>query len=270
MKKLISLLLVLFPMLTGNAQETLYANETHVVTLFFPSPIRQAVTGTEHFTFSYNRDSGQQFGLLQANTGSDSNLFVLTEDGRVYAYDLVYSKQLIQNYRFVQIGESIGHESQTKPVQPSEVVDSVPEVGNPLLVGHENELMVKGAEYLLGKKSRILRTCRKDGLALRLKELFYYSDKVYLELEIQNRSEIDFEMEALEIFRVNGQKGKRSSHQKLELKPIFKYQDPNIIRVGQKQAFVYVLPKFTLGDSEKLTVELHEIKGNRMLRLIWD
>lgn len=104
----------------------------------------------------------------------------------------------------------------------------------------------------------------------RLKELFYHGDKVYVELAIQNNSEIDFELDTLEIYRINGKKGRRSSHQKLELNSIFIYQEPSIIRTGQKQAFVYVLPKFTLRDSERLLVELHEKKGNRMLRMYWD
>ena len=251
----------------GQAQDTLYANDTHIVTLFFPSPIRQAVTGAEHFTFSYNRESGQHFGLLQANKGNDSNLLVLTEDGRVYTYGLAYSKHLLKTYRFVPIGESIGKETQTMPIKLT--IDSVP-IPKPIESIKTDPLIEpweKGSEYVLDRKNPILKTKRKGGMVLRLKELFYHKNEVYVELAIQNRSAIDFEVDVLEIYRVNGKKGKRSSHQKVQLDPVYEHDQPSIIRPGHRHGFVYVLPKFTLGDTEKLLIELHEKKGNRMLRL---
>ncbi|MEM6895625.1 MAG: DUF4138 domain-containing protein [Bacteroidota bacterium] len=251
----------------GNAQETLYANESHVVTLFFPSPIRQALTGAEHFTFSYNRESGQHFGLLQANKGNNSNLLVLTEDGRVYTYGLTYRKHLPETYRFVPIGESIGKETQTMP--KSWAMDSVP-VPKPIETSGKTFLIEqwkKGSEYILARKTPILKIKRKGDIVLRLKELFYHKNEVYLELEIQNNSVIDFELDVLEIYTINGKKGKRSSHQKVRLKPLYKHDKPDIIGFRHRHGFVYVLPKFTLGDTEKLLIELHEKKGNRMLRL---
>ncbi|SNY99540.1 DUF4138 domain-containing protein [Flagellimonas pacifica] len=268
MKKII-LLVVALPIF-GKAQENLYANESHVVTLFFPSPIRQALTGAEHFTFSYNRDSGQHFGILQANKGDDSNLLVLTADGRAYAYGLSYSKHLPITHHFIEVGESIGRETETKVTSIPLVCDTIPKIELTKRIDAEKEMVVKGAEYVLGRKTEILKTKRKNGLILRLKELFYHADQVYVELEIQNRSEIDFELDILEIYRVNGKKGRRSSHQKLELKSIFKYNQPHIVRSGHGHCFVHVVPKFTLGDSEKLLVELHEKKGSRIVKVHWD
>lgn len=270
MKKLMFLLIVVFPFASGHSQETLNANESHVVTLFFPSPIRQAITGAEHFTFSYNRESGQHFGLLQANKGRDSNLLVLTEDGRVYTYGLAYSKHLLETYRFIQLGESIGLETETKLLANIVVQDTVPKIQQAPQIDYEKELMAKGSTYLMGKKSKTLGTKRKKDMILRLKELFYHRDRIYVKFEIQNNSAIDFELDVLEIYKINGKKGKRSSHQKVQLKPIYKYCEPGIIRSGYRQAFVHVLPKFTLGDAEKLLIELHEKKGNRMLLFKWN
>lgn len=269
MKKYILLLPVLFLMLWGNAQETIFANESHTMTLFFPSPIRQAVTGSDNFTFSYNRESAQHFGLLQANMGGNSNLLVITEDGQVYSYSLSYRKQLPESHRFVQIGESIGRETKTQVLSP-EVFKKI--VAAPTKSAPENkrlEIMGKGAEYVLSRKSNVLRTKRKKGLVLRLKELFYHGDEVYVEMEVQNNSNIDFELDTMWIYKVNGKNGRRSSHQKMELEPIYIHDKLNKIRVGQRLKVVYVLHKFTLGDSERLLVELHEDKGARELRLFW-
>ena len=267
MKKLMFFLFALFAVVSSNAQETLYANDTHVVTVFFPSPIRQAITGVEHFTFSYNRELGQHFGLLQANKGYDSNLLVITQDGRVYSYRLEYRKELSENSRFVTISEGIGWETETMVLQ--EPIDSI-HIPKPIETSKSNpsiKLWEKGADYIIERKTGILKTERKKGLVLRLKEMFHHQNEVYLELELINRTEIDFEMDVLEIYKVNGKKGRRSSHQKVALEPKLKYDFPENVRVGQRQSFVYILPKFTLGNTEKLLVELHEKNGNRMLRL---
>lgn len=253
----------------GQAQETLYANENYILTLFFPSPIRQAITGAEHFTFSYNQGNGQHFGLLQANSGDASNLLVITQDGRVYSYLLAYRKEVQESFRFVDISKSIGRETETAVINIP--VDKLPvqkTVEPPKAVPNQ-ELWKKGAEYILDRKTKILRSRRNDGLVLRLKELFYHQDEVYLEMEVVNRSEIDLELEVLEVYRINGKKGRRSSHQKVPMVPKMTHVKPEIVRTGQRQNFVYVLPKFTLGSSERLLLELQEAKGNRMIRLMY-
>ena len=47
--------------------DTIYANEKKNVALFFPNPIRQAITGTSHFVFNYNREKEQYFGFREPN-----------------------------------------------------------------------------------------------------------------------------------------------------------------------------------------------------------
>jgi hypothetical protein len=85
--------------------------------------------------------------------------------------------------------------------------------------------------------------------------------------EIQNRSEIDFEVDFLEVFRINGSKKRRASHQEIGIGPLYRYKNPRIVRVGEAQRFVYVLPKFVLGDNERLKLSLRELHGNRRVEL---
>ena len=79
MKKYINILTLIFVSVSMNAQttsilDTIYANDTKNVALFFPEPIRQGITGSENFVFTYNREKEQYFGLLQAKQGKESNL----------------------------------------------------------------------------------------------------------------------------------------------------------------------------------------------------
>ena len=60
---------------------------------------------------------------------------------------------------------------------------------------------------------------------------------------------------------------KKASYQSLRLKEIYKHKMASIIHKGQNHKFVYVLPKFVLGDNEKLQIELQEMKGSRRVVL---
>ena len=84
---------------------TIFTNEKDAVALFFPNTISQALTGSENFTFSYNRDSPQHVGIVQGIRGDKSNLLVITENGDVYSYRLAYSKVLdTLNYFVAETG----------------------------------------------------------------------------------------------------------------------------------------------------------------------
>jgi hypothetical protein len=94
--------------------------------------------------------------------------------------------------------------------------------------------------------------------------------RFYLVLEIKNKSEIDFEIDYLNIYSVNGNKKRKASYQKLLMEADYKHDMPNTIKAKQSHRLVYVLPKFVLGDNEKLMIELQEEKGSRKLILIKD
>lgn len=90
--------------------KTVYANENQIVAMFFPSPIRQAIVGNDAFSFSYNRTNPQHLGILQATSGQPSNLLVITIDGQIYSYHLLYNKNLSVLTYFIPIADSIGKE----------------------------------------------------------------------------------------------------------------------------------------------------------------
>ncbi len=95
----------------------------------------------------------------------------------------------------------------------------------------------------------IIAAKRKKGMQLRLQNMVYYKTEMYLVFEIKNTSSIDLEVDFLNIYRTNGDKKRKSSFQKLELHPIYKYKMPCAVKNDQSQRFVYILPKFVLGDN---------------------
>lgn len=243
-----------------NALDTIYSNDKKNVAVFFPKPIRQSVTGKDNFVFTYNREKAQYFGLLQATPGVESNLLVITNDGQIYSYILKYKAQLTKLNYFVPEEKSIGNE---KPK-----IITVPQNEKPK-DSTENRTIYfeKFSEYLLKRTYTPIATKRKKGIKLQLEKHFYNASEVYLVIEVKNNSGIDFEIDYLNIYRVNGNNRRKASYQRLVHDVIYKYQMPYVIKDKHSKRFVYVLPKFVLGDSEELVLELKELKGSRKLVL---
>ncbi|SEB39459.1 protein of unknown function [Maribacter dokdonensis] len=240
--------------------DTIYANEQKNVALFFPSPIRQGITGGSHFVFTYNREKEQYFGLLQATPGSESNLLTVTSDGSVYSYILKYSEKLSKLNYFVAANESIGNEAPLdKPVLQAKKN----------IVPDENKIhyFQRACNSLLKSKSQVIATERKQGIKLELEQIVYDGSEVYLVIKVKNTSGINFEIDYLNVYRINGNNKRKASFQHLPQDVIYQHNSSNIILNGQSQQFVYVLPKFVLGDNEKLMLELKELNGSRKVIL---
>jgi hypothetical protein len=120
---------------------------------------------------------------------------------------------------------------------------------------------------LLKSKQQTISTKRKKGIKLELQKMVYDGSEVYLVIEIENNSGINFEIDYLNIYKTNGNKKRKASFQRLQQEVIYKHEIPKSIMNGLHQRFVYVLPKFVLGDNEKLMIELQELKGSRSVSL---
>lgn len=238
--------------------DTIYANDKKNVALFFPNPIRQGITGASHFVFTYNREKEQYFGLLQAKPGTESNLLTVTSDGSVYSYILKYSEKLPELNYFINENESIGSELPIKIKQKPDIKQLNP---------YSNRIthFQKFSEYLLKSDFEHIRTRRKKGIKVKLQKMAYDASEVYLVIEVKNKSGINFEIDYLNIYRTNGNNKRKASYQRLQQEVIYRHKMPQSITDGESQYFVYVLPKFVLGDNEKLMLELKELKGSRKM-----
>lgn len=264
--KTLRLLPILFlSVATANAQmDTLYVNDTHVLSLIFPKPISRAVTGHANYRLGYNQETPERVGLLQGNQGDDSNLLVVTEDGLAYSYYLVFRKQLEQSHKLINTNKAIGNVFPEKPLDEMAQKEKGRSSSDPL---SDSLHYRKASQYFLERNTTVLKAKRKDGMVLRLRDVAYFDRETYIVLEVKNKSDIDFEVDFVQLFKVNGNPRKKSSYQKLSLEPIYRYQKPTIVRGGTVERFVYVLPKFTLSGEERILVELQEKRGSRKLVL---
>jgi len=243
------------------ALDTIFANEHQNVALFFPYPIQKAVSGHSGFVFTYNREQEEHFGLLQAVPGKPSNLLVITANGKVYSFHLVYAKTLQMYNHFVKTEQSIG------TLWPNQNTNNLDSKVTDTITKHQKTYK-DHCSYLLGQNPKNLATKRKKGLRLRLESITYHGDEVYLVLNIKNKSGIDFELDHLTFSIINGSKKRRASSQEMPLNPIHIHHQPRLVKINGFERFVYVIPKFVLAKNEKLKVLLLESRGNRTIELL--
>ncbi|MBA6153077.1 DUF4138 domain-containing protein [Gelidibacter maritimus] len=246
---------------TPQALDTIYANDTKNVALFFPEPIRQGITGSAHFVFTYNREKEHYFGLLQATPGKDSNLLVINRDGSVFSYIVSYKEKLSKLNYFIPISSSIGNE---KPIPRDFIPATSKEINNENKAYYHQEL----SSHLLERKPRRGKTKkRRQNIVLGVEAIVYNQNEFYFVIKIDNKSTLDYDINFLKLSIATKQKGKRKSVQRLYKEPIFTKHLPSKIIKGESVRLVYVLPKFSLSSNRRAILELNEKDGERHVEM---
>ena len=244
--------------------DTIYANDKMNVALFFPDPIRQGITGSGNFIFTYNREEEQHLGLLQAMPGEESNLLVISTTGSIFSYIVKYSEKLKKLNYFIEESGKIGKESSRSSESDTLSSDSKAEE---VLAGKENYYQ-NFSSYLLKSKQRLGDLKKsQDGVQLKVENIVFHDSRMYFVLNIDNASPIDYEPAFLTISVETRKRTKKKSIQKLPLEPVYKYRVPEKIPQGRSGRFVYVLPKFSIAEDKMVVVDLKEDNGTRDIKL---
>ena len=188
---------------TFHKLDTIYANDTKNVALFFPEPIRQGITGSENFVFTFNREKEQHLGLLQAKPGKESNLLVINKNGAIFSYIVKYKEELSKLNYFISESNSIGNENRV--VEDNPEIKVIPRA--PLSKRHYYE---RFCQYLLNQTPNIpIKRKRNDGVFLRLENIVFDKEELYFVIEIKNNSSMDYDLDFLNLSIETRQKDKK-------------------------------------------------------------
>lgn len=265
MKSYLLITILVFVSVFSEAQEkeildTIYANDQKNVALFFPNPIRQGVTGADHFIFTYNREKEQYFGLLQAQPGKESNLLIINNNGSVFSYIVRYKEALSKLNYFIPLSNAIGNE---KPVKDKLTTTKTEEWRFNASLYYE-----RFCSYLVKRKQNIGRLKnRNDGIVLTVENIVFDKEELYFVIQIENRSSLDYDVNFLNLSIDTRKKGKKKSLQSLYQEPVYKYKLPTKITKKQIVRLVYVVPKFSISNERSIVLELNENNGERNVKL---
>lgn len=242
--------------------DTIYANDQKNIALFFSNPIQQGITGSEKFVFTYNRETQQHFGLLQATAGKESNLLIIDSKGSIFSYILKYKKALHKLNYFISDSSSIGNLNviPQKEIVNNRILDSI----------ESNKTKYqKFCKFLIQQKHRkpLVRK-KRFGIRLSVNNIVFDENELYVIMEINNTSGLDYDVNFLKSFVQTKRKAKNISKQRILQHPIFKYKYSEKIISKKSNKFILVFNKFSLGKNKNFIFELNEKNGERNFKLV--
>lgn len=238
MKQFVSLLCALGMLVISFAQSPSLSITTDKTTsLIFPFPIIHVDRGTKDVLVEQIKGAGNILLVKAASANfPETNLSVVTGDGSVYSFPVIYEKNpLTWVY--------------TLPPQNS----ATPE---------------RYAEDILDNPQTMhgIRYGKLDMLA-KISGVYIHGNTIYYQLQLNNQSSIDYDIDLLRFYIRDKKKAKRTAIQENEMKPLYIAGNTKLVKANTTSTLVVALEKFTIPDAKFLSIEVMEKNGGRHIKL---
>lgn len=178
----------------------------------------------------------------------ETNLTVITSEGQLYSFVLNYDEQ--PSALTITIGNA----------QPLEPLFFSPENLNEAAVEAYSELAAVEKKNICVKQDKYKIKFQVDGLFIR-------DDIIYCRIQMENNSNINYDIDQIRFFIRDKKKAKRTASQEVEVKSLYIYNNTAIIAAQSLHTLVIALPKLTIPDKKYMAVQLVEKNGGRHLEL---
>lgn len=222
---------------------------TKTTNIIFPYAIISVDRGSKDVLAQKAKGVENILQIKAAKEGfAETNLSVVTADGKLTSFVVDYADQ--PSILNLSLNGS----------QPNSTIFS-PENINQVIV----ERCAKIA-FVSKKKVRGIKD--KDfGIRFQMNGLFIRDNVMYMRINIENQSNINYDIDQLRFFVRDQKKAKRTATQEIEISPVFIYNNTDKIEGQTTNAIVFALPKFTIPDKKYLAIQLMEKDGGRHLAL---
>ena len=90
---------------------------------------------------------------------------------------------------------------------------------------------------------------------------------IYFQLLFENQSPVDYDIEVLRFFIRDRKKGKRTTIQENELKPLYVTGNARQGKANSRTAIVVPVEKFTIPNAKYLAIQVMEKNGGRHVHI---
>ena len=241
--------------------EVTFDKTVHII---FPAAIRYIDLGSSNI-IAGKADGAENVIRVKAavrNFKTETNFSVITEEGSFYTFNVKYANEpllmSVEMKDFIHDGDTVSHPNNALEVYLKEL-------------GNESPLMV----HLIMKS--IYKNDRREinqigsmsfGIQYLLKGIYTHDGLLYFYTQINNSSNVPFDLDFITFKIVDKKVMKRTAIQETVIYPIraFNY----VTRVGGKSSerTVFAMDKFTIPDDKEFVVELNEKNGGRHQRFL--
>lgn len=242
-------------------------SEQKTVHIMFPSEIKEVDVGNR-FVLVQVTEAFNNVLRVKANAQQDfseTNVTVICQDGSLYSF--------IANYQPDPevINISIGSNAQADENVSKAL--GINFVKQKLITeaGETPSELEDLAGTALDKKPYVHNVGAYNMRVTALIEGIYtQGENLYYVVNINNRSEIDYEMSFTKVFVSDVSEARRVAVQEEEIPVRYKLPNETIIPGGTDKSFVFVVPVRAISPSKRISMEIYEARGARHLRFSID
>ena len=238
MKRLVCLVCGCWWLVSACAQTATLAIATDkTMSLVFPFPVLHVDRGTKDVLVQQVSLADNILLVKAARQNfKETNLSVITQDGSVYSFRVLYSG----NPRLW-----VMHVPPQKEIPVATYADNIAD-NPPTLHGirdHSWDMMAK-----------------VTGIYIRGKVMYY-------QLQFTNIGPIDYDIDLMKFYIRDLKKGKRTAVQENEVTPLYVSGNLKVIKANSTKVVVVALDQFTIPDRKYLIIQMMEKNGGRHLLL---
>jgi len=271
MKTRFLLAVVLCATLTTVAQQRVYWRRDKVTQLIFPADIAKFRTGYTSVE-AVSQSDGRALYIQPVDVLPESNLNVITTDGRYYAFDVCYDDTATAVNYIIEPSTSFYQETPEPAVPMPEAVPPVPVVaeasGAPASASTVR-IGMRIVEAVHGMPDYIKsnNVARLQKLIFVLRGVYADADRLYLKFRIENNGNIPFDVDYISFSVVARKTKKTSTQERMQVFPAGSDKEVHRIDAKSHCEVIYAFDKFTIGKDKVLLAEALESGGDRNIAL---
>jgi conjugative transposon TraN protein len=222
--------------------------------LIFPFAIKSVDIGSVDLLAQKANGIENVLQLKAAKENFDeTNLSVITSDGKLYSFLIDYAANpVLLNLKF--------KDSLNNPISfSSENFKSLK--SNDAKIELDANKILEQKRFLFGVKDK------SNGMRLLLSGIYIDNDVLYFKLNVDNKTNINYDFESLNFFIKDIKQSKRTAVQEIQQTPLLVYNDSGFVKGKSSVSFVVADQKFTIPDKKMLVIQLMEKNGGRNLSL---
>lgn len=236
--------------------EVTYNKTSHII---FPAAIRYVDLGSEWLVAGKATDAENVLRVKAAvrDFKEETNFSVITNDGRFYNFNVAYNASpATLNFDLQQMPK---HADRTtgNDVLFEELGSNTPSLTSLIM------------QSIYDRNKKYIRRIKTEsyGIQLLLKGIYIHNGLFYFHTELQNNSNIPYNIDFVTFKIVDKKLAKRTVVQERMLTPLRMLKPFVQVTDNTTDQNVFLLDQFTLADDKVLVIEIFEKNGGRQLRL---
>lgn len=242
------------------------------VSVIFPTTIRSVDLGSRDIIADKASEVENVLKVKATRNGfNETNFSVITTDGKFWSFVANYNEQptvLALNLAANTLtGETISKSASNVSINGSDPKGGIIQFSG---VNATQSEVVYNCTTIL-KKSRDIRHLGMEAnrMEATLRGVYVKDNVIYCKMNIQNKSNINYDVDYIRFFVVDKTVAKRSSLQEVEVLPFYVYNDAiKTIKGHMAVERVFAFQKFTIPDEKRILVMAGEINGGRTLSFV--